>query len=98
MSVGLDHRINAIFQTYSQVRLAEVENETARVQKLMAHGLALSCLMVKEMQEIEPLKHVVPDMKITKILSLPPQMEKFLMVERKLEVDVQSVEAVRGVV
>lgn len=86
MIPGLDQRVDKIFQTYDEVRTAEItHNKQAKLR--LAEGLAQSCLLLRDMLGDEILLALRPDshsVQVLKTLEREGKLEEFLKVERSL--------------
>jgi hypothetical protein len=80
----IDEQLNALFTTYQDAELAEIKGDTHQLRSLVADGLARSCALMRQLQDIDVLQSVTPSKEIRKLLGNKVQIERFVRIEREL--------------
>jgi hypothetical protein len=86
---SLDEQLNDLFATSHEIDLAQIKGDTREARLLLADGLAQSCHLLHEIQEIEPLQSVEITDETSKLVELRllrrrDLLEKFLETEKGL--------------
>lgn len=91
MAQKIEHRLNALFHTYNQIRKAEVINDNSSLKKDLIEGLSESCVFLNDPVNdliIKKEPKDVSEMKFSsgavKILQNAKILEDFLRAEKKL--------------
>ena len=80
----IDKQLNHLFACLSNAELAEIKGDQHEARSLIADGLAHSCILMRQLHEIDLLQSVTPSNDIRKILRKKGQIDRFLRTERAL--------------
>jgi hypothetical protein len=80
----LDQQLNELFASYHNAELAHLKGDTHQFQSIIAHGLAQSCALMRELRDIDALNSVTPSHEILLLLGDRVRVERFVLIEREL--------------